>query len=140
MYNNLSLFNGIILAIMNFFNGMLAGILGPYISATIYYSLGLSLIIVISIIRNKKLLSLRKLPLIFYIPGALNLITILLNNLSIPRIGITVASSLGLFGQLVMSTLVDHFGFFGMPVNKVRKEKLLGLSVISLGILAMTIL
>lgn len=140
MYKNLSLINGVILAIMVFFNGMLTGSIGPYRSTFIYYSLGLFLIIAISIVSKNKLLSLGKLPILFYLPGILNLVTILLNNFTIPKIGVTLASSLGLFGQLVMSSLVDHFGLFGMPVNRLKKEKLLGLSVISLGIAAMIIL
>ncbi len=140
MYKKLSLINGVILAIMVFFNGMLTGIIGPYRSTLIYYSLGLILIIGISRVKKFKLLSLRKLSIIFYLPGILNLVTILLNNFIIPNIGVTLASSLSLFGQLIMSSLVDHFGLFGMPVHRIKKEKLLGLSVISLGIASMIIL
>ena len=140
MYKKLSLINGVILAIMVFFNGILTGRIGPYRSTLIYYSLGLILIIGISIVKKIKLISLRKISLILYLPGILNLVTILLNNFTIPNLGVTLASSLSLFGQLVMSSLVDHLGLFGMPVNKIRKEKLLGLSVISLGIAAMIIL
>jgi len=36
-----------------------------------------------------------------------------------------------------MSSLVEHFGLFGMPVNKFKKEKILGFSIISLGIIVM---
>ena len=137
MYKNLALINGVILAIMVFFNGMLASITGPYMSTLIYHVLGLVLIIFISIVKKNKLSNLKEVPLIFLLPGILSVITILLNNISIPKIGVTLAVGVGLFGQLVMSSFVEHFGLFGMTANKIKKEKILGLSVISLGIIFM---
>lgn len=137
MYKNLALINGVILAIMVFLNGMLASITGPYMSTLIYHVLGLLLIIFISIIKKNRLSNFKKVPLIFLLPGILSVITILLNNISIPKIGVTLAVGVGLFGQLVMSSFVEHFGLFGMPANKIKKEKILGLSIISLGIIFM---
>ncbi len=137
MYKNLALINGVILAIMIFLNGMLANITGPYMSTLIFHIIGFILIIIISIIEKNRLSNLRKLPLMFFLPGILSVITILLNNISIPKIGLTLTIGITLFGQLVMSSLVEHFGLFGMPVNKFKKEKILGFSIISLGIIVM---
>ncbi|HCQ88879.1 MAG TPA: EamA-like transporter family protein [Clostridium sp.] len=137
MYKNLALINGVILAIMIFLNGMLLNITGPYISTLIFHIIGFILIIIISIIKKNRLSNLRKLPLMFFLPGILSVVTILLNNISIPKIGLTLTIGITLFGQLVMSSLVEHFGLFGMPVNKFKKEKILGFSIISLGIIVM---
>lgn len=137
MYKNLALINGVILAIMIFLNGMLANITGPYMSTLIFHIIGFILIIIISIIKKNRLSNLRKLPLMFFLPGILSVITILLNNISIPKIGLTLTIGITLFGQLVMSSLVEHFGLFGMPVNKFKKEKILGFSIISFGIIVM---
>jgi transporter family-2 protein len=140
MYKNLALINGVILAIMIFLNGMLANITGPYMSTLIFHILGFILIIIISIIKKNRLSNLRKLPLVFFLPGILSVITILLNNISIPKIGLTLTIGITLFGQLITSSLVGHFGLFGMPVNKFKKEKILGFSIISLGIIVMIIM
>ncbi|ARC84188.1 hypothetical protein U732_716 [Clostridium argentinense CDC 2741] len=137
MYKNLALINGVILAIMIFLNGMLANITGPYMSTLIFHIIGFILIIIISIIKKNRFSNLRKLPLMFFLPGILSVITILLNNISIPKIGLTLTIGITSFGQLVMSSLVEHFGLFGMPVNKFKKEKILGFSIISLGIIVM---
>jgi len=137
MYKNLALINGVILAIMVFFNGMIAKITGPYMSTLIFHLLGLLLIIIISLISKNRLTSLKQIPFIFFLPGILSVITILLNNISIPQIGLTLSIGVTLFGQLVMSSLVEHFGLFGMPVNKFKKEKTLGFSIIALGIIVM---
>ncbi len=137
MYKNLALINGVILAIMVFFNGMLAGITGPYMSTLIFHVLGFVLIIIISIIKKNRFPNLKEVPLMFFLPGILSVITILLNNICIPQIGITLAIGITLFGQLVMSSLVEHFGLFGMPANRLKKEKIVGFSILSLGIVVM---
>ncbi|MEG0775251.1 DMT family transporter [Clostridium sp.] len=137
MYKNLAFINGVILAIMVFYNGMITNITGPYMSTLIFHVLGFSLIIVISIIKKNKLSNLKQVPIVLFLPGILSVITILLNNISIPEIGLTLAIGVTLFGQLAMSSLVEHLGLFGMPVNKFKKEKILGFSIISLGIIFM---
>ncbi|MBB6214244.1 transporter family-2 protein [Anaerosolibacter carboniphilus] len=137
MYKNLALINGVLLAIMVFLNGMLSSITGPYMSTFIFHVLGFILILMISIAKKNTLSNLKELPLMFFLPGVLSVITILLNNICIPQIGITLTIGVSLYGQLVMSSLVEHFGLFGMPVNRFRKEKILGFSIISLGIIVM---
>ncbi len=137
MYKNLALINGIILAVMVFLNGMLAIITGPYMSTLIFHVLGFILIIIISIIKKNRLSNFKELPLIFFLPGILGVITIFLNNISIPQIGVTLVTGVSLFGQLVMSSLVEYFGLLGMPCNRFKKEKILGFSIISIGIIVM---
>lgn len=137
MYKSLALVNGIFLAIMVFFNGMIANITGPYMSTLIFHVLGFILILIISIIKKNNLPNLKKIPLLLFLPGILGVITILLNNISIPQIGLTLSIGVTLFGQLIMSSLVEHFGLFGMPVNRFKKEKILGFLTISLGIIVM---
>lgn len=138
MYKNLALINGSLLAVMVFLNGMLASITGAYMSTLIFHVLGFVLIIIISVAMKNKLLKLKEIPLLFFLPGVLSVITILLNNISIPQIGLTLSIGVTLFGQLIMSSLVEHFGLLGMPINRFKKEKLLGFSIISLGIVVMS--
>lgn len=137
MYKNLAFLNGIVLAIMIFLNGMLANIIGPYMSTLVFHVFGFVLIITVSIIMKNRLSNLKRVPLLLFLPGILSVITIFLNNISIPKIGLTLAIGMTLFGQLIMSSFVEHFGLFGMPVNKFKKEKVLGFSIISLGIIVM---
>lgn len=137
MYKSLAVINGVLLAIMVFYNGMITKVTGAYISTLVFHVIGLITILLIAIIRKNKFPKLKEMKLIFLLPGVLGVITIFLNNLSIPVIGVTLTSSISLYGQLVMSIIVEHFGLFGMPVNKFRKEKVLGLSIISLGSIIM---
>ncbi|MDZ5034504.1 DMT family transporter, partial [Clostridium perfringens] len=84
-----------------------------------------------------KFSNLKKIPLLLFIPGILSVITIFLNNICIPKIGLTLTIGITLFGQIIMSSFVEHFGLFGMPINKFKKEKLLELSIISIGMIFM---
>jgi len=140
MYKNLAFINGVILAIMIFLNGMLASVTGPYMSTLIFHILGFILIIIISMIKRNKFSNLKYIPFMLFLPGVLSVITILFNNISIPKIGLTLVIGVTLFGQLVMSSLVEHFGLFGMPINGFKKEKLLGFSIILIGIIVMIII
>ncbi|HAK41414.1 MAG TPA: EamA-like transporter family protein [Clostridium sp.] len=140
MYKNLALLNGVILAIMIFFNGILSSITGPYMSTLIFHVLGFILILAISMVKKNNIVNFKKVPLMFFLPGILSVITILLNNICIPQIGITLTIGISLYGQLIMSIFVEHFGLFGMPVNKFRKEKILGFSIITLGTVVMIVM
>ncbi len=137
MYKNLALLNGSLLAVMIFLNGLLTGRTGPYLSTLIFHVLGLVLILMISLAMKNRITRFKALPLVFYLPGIFSVITILLNNITVPQIGLTLATGVTLFGQLVVSGLVEHFGLFGMPTNRFKKEKIIGYSIISLGIAVM---
>ncbi|APQ76317.1 EamA-like transporter family protein [Clostridium botulinum] len=139
-YRNLAVLNGILLAIMIFLNGVLSEKIGLYISTLIYHVLGLLLILLVSIVRKNKLPKLNKIPVILFLPGILSVLVIFLNNLSSSKIEITLTAGMGLFGQLVISALIDHFGLFGVQVNKMRKEKILSFSLIITGLIFMILL
>ncbi|HID0815943.1 DMT family transporter [Clostridium botulinum] len=139
-YRNLAVLNGILLAIMIFLNGVLSEKIGLYISTLIYHVLGLLLILLVSIVRKNKLPKLNKIPVILFLPGIISVLVIFLNNLSSSKIGITLTAGMGLFGQLVISALIDHFGLFGVQVNKMRKEKILSFSLIITGLIFMILL
>ncbi|GAB6085791.1 DMT family transporter [Alkaliphilus crotonatoxidans] len=140
MYKSLGFINGMILAVMVFLNGMLTSITGPYLSTLIFHISGLILIIMISVLKKNKLSNFKDIPLMFFLPGILGVITILLNNIVIPQIGITLVTGISLFSQLVMSSLVECFGLFGTPQAGFKKEKMLGFTIISLGVMLMIIL
>lgn len=139
-YKNLAVLNGALIAIMIFFNSVLSENIGLYLSVLIYHVLGFILILLVSVVRKNKLPKLSKIPVIFFIPGILSVLTIFLNNLSSHKIGITVTAGMGLFGQFVISALIDHFGLFGVQVNKMTKKKTLSFSIIITGLIFMILL
>jgi transporter family-2 protein len=137
MYRNLALLNGALLAVMLFVNGMTASMIGVYTGTLLFHLAGLLLIIIIIAVKRNKFIRWNEMKPVFFLPGILSVITILLNNLCVPELGVTLTIGISLYGQLIMSGLVEHFGLFGMPQNRFRKEKVLGFSIISLGIFLM---
>jgi transporter family-2 protein len=140
MYKNIAIMNGMFLAVMIFFNGMLSSKVGPLWGTLIFHGVGICLILVLSIMKKNKLPNLFKLKWVAFIPGIISVITIVLNNLCIPQLGVTLTIGISLYGQLVISSVIGHFGLFGTPISKVRKDKIPGLTMISIGILMMILL
>lgn len=137
MYKNIALFNGVMLALMVFVSGMLSSQLGPYISTFIFHIVGLIFVLSISVFKKNKYAKWHKIPPLFYLPGILSVITLLFNNITVPNIGISLSIGISLLGQLIMSSLVDHFGLFHMPKISFHKEKIFGFLIILIGIIVM---
>lgn len=140
IYKNLSALNGILIAIMIFTNGLLAIQVGPFVGSLFFYLVGLILILFISAFTGNRLSKLTTMPWMFFLPGVLGVLTTVVNNAAMPKLGVTLVSGLALFGQLVMSAAVEHFGLFGMPINPMRPQKILGFTLIFLGIVSMIML
>lgn len=51
------------------------------------------------------------------------------------RISGTVVATAGILGQLCASVLIDHYGWFGMPVQRVSAARLLGLALLAGGLM-----
>lgn len=50
------------------------------------------------------------------------------------RISGTVVATAGIVGQLCASVLIDHYGWFGMPVARASGARLLGLALLAWGL------
>jgi transporter family-2 protein len=139
MYNFLAALSGALIAIMITFNGALSNAVGNYTSSIIIHVVGLLSIILVLIISKSKIVLKKKIPLYLYSAGAIGVFTVLFNNLSFSALGVSITLALGLLGQSISSIIVDHFGILGMKVIKFEKKKIIGLLLITLGILVMTI-
>jgi bacterial/archaeal transporter family-2 protein len=139
MYNFLAAFSGALIAIMITFNGALSNAVGNYTSSIIIHVVGLISIILVLIISKSKINLQKNIPIYLYSAGAIGVFTVIFNNLSFSALGVSITLALGLLGQSLSSIIIDHFGIFGMKVIKFEKKKIIGLLLITLGILIMTI-
>lgn len=62
--------------------------------------------------------------------GALIVLAI---TVSAPRVGVVATTGLLIAGQLVMATLIDRFGWFGLERTPVSSARLVGLILLVLG-------
>lgn len=139
MYKFYAVIIGVLISIMVAFNGVLDGYLGNYLSVLVIHIVGLISISIILISRKEKPVFMKEAPYYLYSGGGVGILLVLVNNICFASLGASLTLSLGVFGQLVLSSAIDHFGLMGMDVYKFQKEKLVGFVIILIGIIIMTI-
>jgi len=139
MNNITSAFIGALIAVMIMFNGTLSNALGNYTSSVIIHIVGLFSMILVLLISKSKFKFEKGIPLYLYSAGAIGVFTVLFNNLTFLKLGVSITIALGLLGQSLCSIVVDHFGLLGMNVIKFENKKYIGLFFITFGIFIMTI-
>lgn len=135
----ISSFIGALISIMIMLNGTLSNSYGNYTSTVLIHLTGLFSIIFILLITRTKFKFKKNIPIYLYSAGAIGIFTVLFNNLSYSTLGVAVTIALGLLGQSITAIIIDHFGLLGMDIIRFRKEKFIGLILVSLGIVVMTI-
>ena len=139
MYKIYSAFVGVLITVMIMLNGVLSQKLGNYTSAVIIHFTGFVIISGILCFKKIKISFDRNIPLYLYSGGALGVFTILFNNIGFNQLGASLTLALGLLGQTLASMVIDHYGILGAAAVKFKKEKLLGLALISAGIVVMAL-
>ncbi|MGX4599985.1 DMT family transporter [Faecalimicrobium sp. JNUCC 81] len=135
----ISVFTGALLALMVSLNGTVGKASGNYASSVIIHIIGLVGIIIVLIATKSKIKNLKGIPFYMFTGGLIGVLTVIFSNISFAKLGVSLTISLGLFGQLITSIIIDHFGYFNLPVNKFNKKKIIGFVIIILGIFVMTI-
>lgn len=74
-------------------------------------------------------------PKVLLIGGLLGAVFILMNIYFVPKVGVATVVLSVLMGQVLMSLLVDHFGWFGIPQQIINMKRLLGASLVIVGVL-----
>ncbi|WKZ37621.1 MAG: DMT family transporter [Anaerolineales bacterium] len=76
----------------------------------------------------------RSLPWYAFGAGAFGLVVIFAMSYMIPRVGVAPALIILLAGQLLMGSVMDHFGWLGAVQRPFELTRLLGLSVVLAGV------
>lgn len=140
MYQLLAILAGIIVAAMISINSLLSSSLGNVRALFIIHVIGLITVIIYMVITKTKMKKYKKIQPLFYTAGAIGIINIFLSNISFAALGAALTVGIGLYGQLFMSAIVDHYGVFGRTKNSITPIKLLGLIIMALGIVIMIVL
>ena len=53
----------------------------------------------------------------------------------VPRIGIALAFSLAIAGQMLVTLLIDHFGWLGIPEKPINLWRVFGATLITIGVI-----
>ncbi|MBC8062018.1 MAG: DMT family transporter [Clostridiaceae bacterium] len=139
MYKLFAIFIGGIISIMLFCNGELSLRLGNYNAVVLIHIIGILVVGCVLIIKKQKLSFNKSIPMYLYTGGAIGVIMIIFNNLCMNSLGVSLTLSIGLLGQSLAASIIDHFGLLGMEIHKLKKRKIIGFSFVLLGIVIMTI-
>lgn len=134
MYNAVAIFIGALIALMIGYNGVLAEGVGNYTSTVIIHLVGIVILIVVLLVTKSKVKFRNGVPIYLYSAGVMGVVTVLFNNASFMVLGASVTLALGLLGQAVASFVIDHYGLLGMAKVKFKKEKIVGLVLVCVGI------
>jgi len=112
----------------------------PWIAALTNFMVGLSALIILVLILRPDILSHMKpmftgqVPLWKMIGGLLGAFFVVSITVLAPHLGVGRVILLYLFGQIMMSIIIDHFGLFGMPIEKLSIQKALGILMMIIGV------
>ena len=81
-----------------------------------------------------KLSQFRSVPWYALCAGVFGLVVIFSMSYMIPRIGVAAALIILLAGQLLIGTVLDHFGLLGAAVRPLDFTRIFGLSVVLVGV------
>jgi transporter family-2 protein len=76
----------------------------------------------------------RSLPWYAVVAGSLGLVVISAVSYAIPRAGVVATTFLFVAGQMIMATLVDHFGLLDVAVRPLEPSRIVGIGVLMVGV------
>lgn len=135
MANLIAVVIGIVSALMIQVNGDLAHAYGNYQATVAIHVVGIVLTLIVIIVKREWIR--QKATWYWYMGGAIGVFIVMSNNISFAGLGVSLTVAFGLLGQTIASLLIDTFGWFGAQKTPFKKKKLVGLSLIAMGSVAM---
>ena len=130
---------GIAMTIQTAINSQLREYLySPLQAALLSFLIGTIVLAVIVLFQSNSkpgLQELMSVPWYLWLGGIVGVYAISMSIYAAPKLGFLVLSGLIIFGQMVMSMLVDHLGLLGNEKMPVNWQRLLGGVVIFIGVL-----
>jgi transporter family-2 protein len=131
----LAVVTGIAITLQGQFMGLLDRALGTRESIFVTYAGGgLIIALLMLVFRGGNLKNWQAVPWYAFGSGILGLIIVGAIGYVVPRLGVAKGFTLIVASQFVIAALIDHFGFLGAAVRPLDLARLLGLSLILLGV------
>lgn len=120
-------------------NNKLAGfVASPVLSAFISFAVGtlaLFVYILAAGIPLENLFAARNAPLVAWLGGVLGAFFVASTVILVPRLGVALTFSLIIAGQMLITLFIDHFGILGVPEKSINLPRILGVSLITIGVI-----
>ena len=110
----------------------------PITAAFISFAVGtaaLFIYILLTGVPLSNLASSKNAPPIAWMGGFLGAFFVSVMAAAVPRIGVALAFSLAIGGQMIVTLLIDHFGLLGVPVREINLVRVAGATLITIGVI-----
>lgn len=115
-----------------------ASVESPILAAFISFAVGtvaLFIYILLTGVPLGNLISSTNAQLVAWIGGFLGAFFVSVMATVVPRIGVALAFSLAIGGQMIVTLLIDHFGWLGVPEKPINLWRVLGATFITVGVI-----
>ena len=120
-------------------NSKLAGYAGsPIMAAFISFAVGTVALFVYMIATGVSFSSaapLKYAPLVVWMGGFLGAFFVSVMATVVPRVGVALAFSLAIGGQMLVTLLIDHFGWLGVPERPLNLYRVFGAALVTVGVI-----
>ena len=138
MYQASAMAIGTLITLMLFANGNLQTAFGTSRSLVIIHATGTLAVLVYLLAKRASFKTTEKVKPYLYLSGALGVLLVFFNITTVTSIGLTLSIALGLVGQIIASSVVDHYGLFALEKRRWNMRKLSGFALIAAGIAVMS--
>lgn len=112
---------------------------GPVVAALASFAIGTLTLLLIATGLGLRLGGLveaaRTQPPMVWLGGIIGALYVASVTLLTPRLGVALTFGLLIAGQLLLSMLLDHFGFFGLPVQRISLGRVAGILLLLTGVI-----
>jgi bacterial/archaeal transporter family-2 protein len=117
-------------------NRLREAVQSPVLSALIGFLVGgtlLAILILSGLFERGELRGLRNAPWWAWVGGLLAVFSVMAGIVALPRMGSATIIAAAVFGQLVASMVIDHFGWLNVPVVPINRSRIIGAVLLLIG-------
>ena len=110
----------------------------PILAAFISFAVGTIALFIYMLLTGvpfNALASAKDAPLVAWTGGLLGAFFVSVMATIVPRFGVALAFSLAIGGQMLVTILIDHFGWLGVPEKPINLWRVLGAALITIGVI-----
>ena len=117
-------------------NRLREAVQSPVLSALIGFLVGgtlLAILILSGLFERGELRGLRNAPWWAWVGGLLAVFSVMAGIVALPRMSSATIIAAAVFGQLVASMVIDHFGWLNVPVVPINRSRIIGAVLLLIG-------
>lgn len=138
VYLGLALITGALIPIQAATNTVFSKSIGnPFITGLSVFAVGLLVMVLFVLVMRVSpptLQQLKAAPAYSYLGGLIVATYVVMITVLAPRIGVGTAIGLIVTGQIICAVLIDHFGWFNVPVHAINPTRIIGVVLMTAGV------